>query len=198
MQNNFKVKNRVENSFYSDDELSQLGLKVYGTNVKISRKSSLYSPETISIGNNVRIDDFSILSGYITIGNYVHINAYNGLFASTAGIILEDFVNLSSRITIYAISDDYSGESMTSPLVADEFKNIFLSPVLIKRHSIIGTGTTILPSVTIDEGCSIGAMSLVKKSTKPWGIYAGAPVRYIKERKKDLLELEKLFMNQVI
>ena len=41
----------------------------------ISKKVSIYSPQKISIGNNVRIDDFCILSGNITLGNYCRIAA---------------------------------------------------------------------------------------------------------------------------
>ena len=62
-------------SFYSEEELKSLGLKHYGKNVLISRKCSIYSAESISIGNHVRIDDFCILSGEITIGDYCHISA---------------------------------------------------------------------------------------------------------------------------
>ena len=78
-------------SFYSQEELRELGLKRYGENVLISRKSSIYQADKISIGSNVRIDDFCILSGEIEIGNYVHIAAYTSLFAGDAGIRMEDF-----------------------------------------------------------------------------------------------------------
>lgn len=175
------------NSFYSLEELAEIGLNSYGTNVMISRKASFYSPANISIGNNVRIDDFCVLSGKITIGNYVHINPYTGVFAGTAGVVLEDYVNLSSKITIYAISDDYSGEALTSPLIPESRKFLKLAPVTIKRYVIIGAGTSILPGVTIEEGCAIGAMSLVKTNTEPWGIYAGIPVKLIKKRSKNML-----------
>ena len=50
------------NSFYSKEELKEIGFKKYGENVLISRKTSIYNPEKIIIGNNVRIDDFCILS----------------------------------------------------------------------------------------------------------------------------------------
>lgn len=50
-------------SFYIDEELSQFGLKSYGKNVLISRKCSIYSASTISIGDNLRIDDYCLLSG---------------------------------------------------------------------------------------------------------------------------------------
>ena len=36
-----------------------------------------------------------------------------------------------------------------------------------------------------------GSMSLINRSTEPWGVYAGIPARRLKERKRDLLELEK-------
>ena len=57
---------------------------------------------------------------------------------------------------------------------------------------IIGTQSVILPDVTIGEGSSVGAMSLVNRSLEPWGVYFGVPARRLKERSKDLLELEKM------
>ena len=48
--------------FYSKEQLEKIGFKSLGENVLISDKTSIYSPENISIGNDVRIDDFSILS----------------------------------------------------------------------------------------------------------------------------------------
>jgi acetyltransferase-like isoleucine patch superfamily enzyme len=40
-------------------------------------------------------------------------------------------------------------------------------------------------------------MTLVNKSTEPWGIYIGNPAKRVKERKKDLLDLEKQFLQEV-
>lgn len=56
---------------------------------------------------------------------------------------------------------------------------------------IIGTGSVILPGVTLHEGVAIGALSLVNKNCEAFGIYAGTPARYIGDRKKELLMLEK-------
>jgi acetyltransferase-like isoleucine patch superfamily enzyme len=52
----------------------------------------------------------------------------------------------------------------------------------------------ILPNLTLGEGVSVGAHSLVTKSLDPWGIYFGCPVKKIKEREQGLLELEKKFL----
>ena len=52
-------------AFYNEIELSQLGLKSYGKNVLISKMSSIYNSPNISIGSNVRIDYFCVLSAGI-------------------------------------------------------------------------------------------------------------------------------------
>jgi len=46
----------------------------------------------------------------------------------------------------------------------------------------------VLPGVTIGEGTVVGAFSFVRKSLKPWGIYIGNPLRYVKKRSKDMLQ----------
>lgn len=55
--------------------------------------------------------------GIIKIGNYVHIAAYTALDGGKEEISISDFVNLSSRISVYSISNDYTGETMINPMV---------------------------------------------------------------------------------
>lgn len=182
------------NSYYSELELKQLGLKGYGSKVMISRKASIYGAENIEIGNNVRIDDFTILSGKIKTGNYIHIAPFTGLYGGKNGIELEDFVTLSSRIAIYAESDDYSGNSLTFPQMQPPFRCICGGKVLLKKYVIIGTGSTIMPSVTIGTGCAVGAMSFVNESLDEWRIYAGVPCKRLRKRSRDLEKLGDEFM----
>lgn len=183
-------------SFYSKEELQELGFKSIGENVKISKKASIYEVSKISIGSNVRIDDFCVLSGKIEIGSYIHISVYSAIFGGEVGVVMEDFSTISSRCVIYAVSDDYSGHYLTNPMIDTEFRGIVSKKVYLGRHAILGTGTTILPGVEIGEGTAVGSMSLVNKSLEPWGIYAGIPCKYIKPRLKDLLEKEQLFLKK--
>ena len=176
------------NSFYTEKELAKIGLKKYGKNVLISRKCSLYSPEKISIGNDVRIDDFCILSGEITLGSHIHIAAYCALYGSF-GIEMEDYTGLSPRCTVFSASDDFSGNYLISPMVDKCKTNVTGGKVLIKKYAQIGTGSTIMPSVIINEGVAVGAMSLINKNPDEWGIYAGIPAKRIKEREKGLLKM---------
>ena len=181
----------MTNSFYSVDELKNLGFKTVGEHVLISRKASIYDAKNIELCSNIRIDDFCILSGKIKIGNYVHLGAYTSLCGGRKGIVLEDFVNLSRKIEIFAVSDDFGGGSMTNPTVPDEYKNLLEAEVILKKHVVVGACSVILPGVTLEEGTVVGALSLVKNSTTPWSINAGIPARKIKDRKKDLLVFEK-------
>ena len=181
-------------SFLSHTDLQEIGFKSIGQNVLISKKASIYSPKDISIGNNVRIDDFCVLSGKISIGNYIHIAVFCALFGGQAGITIHDFANFSSRISVYALNDDYSGETMTNPMIPDEFKNVEQKEVTIGRHVIIGSGSVVLPGTLIHEGGAFGAMSLIRGEIEPWTIHAGIPCKKIKARSKNLLELEKRFL----
>lgn len=184
-------------SFYCEEELKNLGLASYGSNVKISKKTSIYSPETITIGSNVRIDDFCCLVGGkkgIRIGSNVHI-AFLCIIVGNGGVVIDDFAGLSSRCCIYSTTDDYSGNSLTNPTVPETYKKVFDGEVHLGKHVIIGTNTTILPNVNIESGCSIGAHSLVNKDLAGWGIYIGTPVKRVKDRSKNLLELERQYLS---
>ncbi len=178
------------NSFYSQDELDELGLRSFGSKVFISKKTSIYSPQLLAIGDNVRIDDFCILSGNIQVGNNIHISAYTALYGKY-GIELQDFTTVSARNLIYSATDDFSGAYLTNPMLPEEIINVTGGKIILKKHSIIGAGCVVLPNIILEEGTAIGAMSLVNKSTEAWGIYAGIPIRKLKDRKRDLLILEK-------
>ncbi len=182
-------------TFYDETELKTLGLKCYGKNVLISRNALLYHPSLLEIGDNVRIDDFTTISGKAVLGSYIHIAQFCGLYGGTEGIYMEDFSGLSSRVVIYATSNDYSGNSMTNPMVPEKYKQTDKNAaVQLKKHVIIGCVSVILPGVTIGEGSSVGAMSLCNRSLAPWGVYAGIPARKIKDRSKKLQDLEAEFL----
>lgn len=176
-------------SFYSDEELKKLGLKEIGKNVLISKKASIYSPEKIEIGNNVRIDDFCILSGNIKIGNYVHIAAYVALYGKY-GIEIGDFCGCSARCTIYSATDDFSGEYMISPMVPEELTNVTGGKVVLENFVQVGVNNVVMPSIILKEGTATGAMTFVNKTLNPWSIYAGIPCKKIKERKRNIKELK--------
>jgi acetyltransferase-like isoleucine patch superfamily enzyme len=177
----------------SRDAIEAMGFAVVGKHVQISERASFYGASRIRLGHNVRIDDFCVLAsgiGGIDICNYVHIAVGSSLIGA-GKITMSDFSGLSSRISIYSSSDDYSGAALTNPTVPAEFTGVTHADVFLDKHVIIGSGSVILPGVTLEEGVAVGALSLVTKDCKAFGIYSGNPARRISERKRDLLALEK-------
>ncbi len=180
--------------YYSKLELQQLGFKYIGNNVLISNKASIYNYEQIEIGDYSRIDDFCVISGKVKIGRNVHITAQCLIAGGEKGIILENFTTIAYNVKIFTQSDDYSGESMTNSTIPVKYKNECKKEIFIKKYSIIGAGSIIMPGTTLEEGTSIGAMSLVLSTTKSWSIYAGSPAKKIKDRKRTLLDLKNLYL----
>lgn len=176
-------------AFLSENALKIMGFKSLGKNVKISDKASIYDCDEIEIGDNSRIDDFCVVSGRVSIGRNVHITIFCNIAGGIPGVVLEDYSTIAYGCHIFSQSDDYSGESMTNSTVPKEFKNELFSEVIIKKFAIIGARSTILPGVTIEEGCSIGAMSLVNKNTVEWSIYYGIPAIFKEFKRKKPLEL---------
>ena len=183
-------------AYLSGEQLNNMGFKSLGKSVKVSDKASIYDADKISIGSNSRIDDFCILSGIVDIGKHVHLAPYCLLAGGEEGIYMADFSGCAYHVQIFTQSDNYSGRTLTNPTVPSKYKKEYKRRIAIGKHVIIGSSSIIFPNVVLAEGCSVGAMSLVHKSTKPWGIYSGNPAKRIKERKQDLLELEQQFLKE--
>ena len=184
-------------AYYTEEELKNLGFKYIGKNVKISDKASIYNYNQIEIGDNSRIDDFCVVSGKIKIGKNVHIAPFCLVAGGEKGIEFEDFSGLAYQVQIFTQSDDYSGKTMTNPTIPIDYKKEIKKEILIKKHSIVGAGSIIMPGDVLSEGTSVGAMSLVRKSTEEWSIYLGNPAKKIMNRKKDLLELEEEYLENL-
>ena len=183
----------MASDFYSDDEIKKLDFKSIGKNIKISKSCIFFNAHLISMGNNVRIDANTVITASkepVIFGSFIHIGVgcyINGSY----GLELKDFSGLSSGVRLFTSSDDYSGEFMTNPTVPSELTNPYNSRVVISKYVNIGSNSVIMPGVTIEEGSVVGALSLVNKSLKSWGVYFGSPVIRLNDRNKNVLLLSK-------
>lgn len=181
-------------AFLTRDQLQRMSFRRLGRNVLVSDKASIYNADQIEIGDHSRIDDFCVISGKVTLGRNVHIAVYCNVAGGTEGVTLEDFSGLAYGCHVFTQSDDYTGATLTNPTVPSKYKNEAKAPVHIGRHCIVGTNSLIFPGVNLAEGCSVGALSMLVKSTEPWSIYVGVPAKRVRERIKDLLELERKYL----
>ena len=183
---------KLGGEYYTENDLKDAGFRKIGKDIKIHSRSSIYGTENISLGDHVRVDDFTIIiaSGAVEIGSHVHI-ANHVYIGGTYGVVLEDCCGVAHGSKIFTASNDYGGEWLTGPTVPSELTSGPKGQVTVGRHAIIGAGSIIFPGCNVGEGSSVGAMSLVNRTLEPWGLYYGIPARKVRDRKKDLLAMER-------
>ena len=68
-----------------------------------------------------------------------------------------------------------------------EFRETHRGTIILEPHAILGTNVVVLPDVTVGEGATVGAGSVVTRSLEPWGVYVGSPARRIKTRPREIV-----------
>jgi len=185
-------KNKIGEPFFSRYELEEAGFASLGKNVLIKKNVGIYFPKNLHIGDNVRIDDFCVIASTkepCYMGSYTHIATHCSILGS-GGFTMEDFSALAPQVTLVTGSDDYSKGSLTNPMVPRDLADVYEARIILRKHVIIGTGSVIMPGVDIGVGSSVGALSLVNKSLKEWGVYFGSPCRKFWDRSKKVLDNE--------
>jgi serine acetyltransferase len=115
------------------------------------------------IGEDCNVCDFVFIENDVTIGNRVTIKS---------GVQLWDGVRIANDVFI--------GPNVT--FTNDKFPRSKVYPATfhttqINRGVSIGANSTILPGITLGEGCMVGAGSVVTKSVPPFAIVYGNPAR---------------------
>ena len=192
MNNKNKI-NPFDTGYYNSEQLIKFGFNKVGDNVSIAKNCTIIGLENISIGSNVRIDSGTLIAatkGSLILENYIHISAHCHL-ACTGGLIMRSFSGLSQGVKVFTVTDNFSEFHLMNPTIPSQYFKPEIKSIVLEKHVIIGSGSVVMPGVTIGEGSTVGALSFIKKSLEPWGVYAGVPVRKLKSREKNLLDDEK-------
>lgn len=171
--------------YYTDKELENAGFKSLGKNIKISKNCTIIGIEKISIGSNVRIDDYTTLvtdREDIIIGDYVHICQHCHI-SGGGGIEMKGFNSISAGASLYSSGQEINeGKFFGGNVIGEYAAAHTYKKIVLEENTSVGTNAVVLPGVTIHKGAAIGALSLVTKSLEPWGIYIGIPAKKIKDR----------------
>ncbi len=116
----------------------------------------------------------SLRSKNLKIGSGVFINV-GFFFDGYDHLEIGDNVRIGQNVRIITATHEI-GPSTQRGLI-----EVVGKPITIKLGCWIGSGATIMPGVTIAEGCVIGVNSLVNKSTEPDGLYVGTPARRVRD-----------------
>ncbi|MCE3046674.1 acyltransferase [Helicobacter kayseriensis] len=193
------MQSQYNEGFYSHKELQQIGFASIGKNVLLSRLAKIYGASKISLGNNVRIDDFVILSGKIEIGNFVHIGAFSSITGGNSGVIVGDFCNMSSYCKIFAVSDNFFEGYLAGSCIPANFRKLRDAQVVLERFNNFGSHSLALPESYFPTGSSLGPMSVnLGKKFEEWGYYLGNPARKLSLiDQNQVLKLEKEFLSSI-
>jgi acetyltransferase-like isoleucine patch superfamily enzyme len=125
-----------------------------GMRIRLLRMAGYVIGESVYIGEDfIIVDDMEDVAFNLTIG---------------------DRVAVSPRVTF--VLHTQPNDSRIVPYV-----NSHKGFVTICQDAWLGTGSVILPNVTIGEGAVVGANSVVTKSVPPYTVVGGIPAHKIKD-----------------
>lgn len=143
-----------------------------GTNIKVMGYTRFLNPESIVLGNNIRI-------------------GYGCFFFGKGGISIGDNTIISRNVTIYSSNHNYLGAMIPYDASYNQ------KPVVIGKGVWIGMGVSITPGVHIGDGAIIGMGAVISKNVGNGAIVVGARQREIGSRNMEefykLMEEEQIF-----
>lgn len=109
----------------------------------------------------------------IRIGKRFYAN-FNLTILDCALVTIGDRVMMGPNVSIFAATHETDVRSRRNNIE-------YAKPVNIGDDCWIGGHTVILPGVTIGEGCTIAAASVVTKDIPAWSVAMGAPAKVVKK-----------------
>jgi len=138
---------------------------------------------TLSIGENSVIDSFVKIKftggkGDIAIGDLCYINSGCVLYSGN-GINIGHKVSIAASCVFAPVNHAYMNHDI--PIIEQGFLPS-KGGIIIEDDVWIGAGCVILDGAIIRKGAVIAAMSLVRGEIRAHSVYAGNPIKFIKNR----------------
>lgn len=174
-----------------------------GENVFIGQNVIFTQPQNVHLGNNVRIDPFTMITSKLKTGNNVQICSHAILGGSGQFVILDDWTFIGYGSKLFTASEDYSGNHGPVNEYWGDNKT-YKGDIIFNKYCGVASDVMVFPGVELPEGVCIGAKSLVVKGKyktpmdsgfpdsgfidvpmKPYTVYSGNPLTFHKQRNKD-------------
>lgn len=152
-----------------------------GNGVVVSTNVKLWHPETMVFGDCVFIGANTTLQGRIggsfTVGSFTWIGPH--CFLDVRDMRIGKYAGIGPGVK--TVGSQHTGIPVNRPIIKTD---LLIKTIAIKDEADIGSGTVILPGVTIGKGCIIGANAVVNRSIPDYRVAVGVPAKPIKNRKK--------------
>ena len=156
------------------------GLARLGKDVIIEAGVLIFHHENIEIGDDVYVGHNTMLKGYYKNKMQIGDGTWIGqqcFFHSAGGIKIGSNVGIGPAVKI--ITSHHEADDKSKPILHTP---IAFLPVVIEDGADIGTGSVILPGVTIGEGSQVGAGAVVCNDVEPYTVVGGVPAKLLRKR----------------
>lgn len=159
-QEAIQIGMELNNSYHTPEELREIMSRLTGK--RIDDTFRLFPPFYTDFGKN------------ISIGKDVFINS-GCHFQDQGGIVIGDGTLIGHNVVLATINHDLNPQKGR--------KNHY-APIHIGNHVWIGSGSVVLPGVTVGEWAVIGAGSVVTKDVDAYTVVGGNPAKVLKHIEK--------------
>jgi acetyltransferase-like isoleucine patch superfamily enzyme len=153
--------------------------RAFGNSVRIGSNVGFKHLETFEIGDGVFIGTQAYIQGRFDgvtkIGNHVWIGPQ--AYFDARHLILEDYVGWGPGAKV--LGSSHTGSPIDQPIIETDLE---IRPVHVGTWADIGTGSILLPGVSVGKGSIVGAGAVVTHDVPAFAIVAGVPARFIRWR----------------
>jgi acetyltransferase-like isoleucine patch superfamily enzyme len=148
-----------------------------GLDVTLSKFINLYGCE---VGDHTKIGAFVEIQKNAKIGRNCKVSSHTFI---CEGVTIEENVFVGHGVTF--TNDSYPRATTLGGNLQTE-KDWKVEPTVVRAGASIGSGSTILPNITIGENALIGAGSVVTRDVPANAIVAGNPARVLRSVTDDV------------
>lgn len=152
-----RITTEINSKYHEPDQMRELFSELIGK--PVDKTFMLFPPFTTDCGKN------------INLGKNVFINS-GCRFQDQGGIFIGDGVLVGHNVIIATLNHGFKPENRADLIPA---------PVRIGNKAWIGSGSIILPGITIGENAIVAAGSVVAKDVPANAVVAGNPARILRE-----------------
>ena len=162
------------------------------------RQKARYIGSNVLIGQNVVIshiselslDDFAYLDRDVSImckasvGKRCHLAV--GCFISGGGeLVVEDYASLGMRSVVLTSTDSpLKGHRASGPMAPISERKVVSGKTIFRKDAFTGPLTLVFPGAVMNVGSVLAAGSVLRRTTKEWGVYLGNPAKRVSWRDK--------------
>jgi acetyltransferase-like isoleucine patch superfamily enzyme len=147
-----------------------------GKNVRLSKFINMYG---CSVGDETKIGAFVEIQKNASVGRRCKISSHTFI---CEGVEIEDNVFVGHSVTF--INDSYPRATTAGGELQTE-ADWKVEKTVVRKGASIGSGSTVLSTITIGENAIVGAGSVVTKDVPANAIVAGNPAKVLRFLEKE-------------